>query len=381
MQPPLNAPSQSPEIFNPKAKSSKIPLTETTTHQNPLAKIDPLTQKAQMPTVSQVHKIRDNTAERPKKPFLAEFLLPKYWGIWLFMAILLPLVYLPLGWQFKLGKWLGKLIFKLAKRRKNDTLTNLKLCFAEYSEAQHQEMAEHVFINAGVGVFESLCAWFRPDVFTRQVTISGLQHIITSQQLGKAVIVLGAHYTMLDLGGRLASMFIPVDIVYRPQNNKLLEWFIYNARLHIFNDQVAHQDMRHLAKNIKSGHIIWYTPDQDFGLKQGVMAPFFGVPAATLTAQRRLATLGKKQGDKANPPAVIMVHFYRQTPVDMPKGKKPHYHITFSPVLDKYPSDDELADAKRVNQLLENFIRIDATQYMWFHRRFKTQPSGVKYYQ
>ena len=91
---------------------------------------------------------------------------------------------------------MGKLIFKLAKRRKNDTLTNLKLCFAEYSEAQHREMAEHVFINAGVGVFESLCAWFRPDVFTRQVTISGLQHIITSQQLGKAVIVLGAHYTM-----------------------------------------------------------------------------------------------------------------------------------------------------------------------------------------
>lgn len=359
-----------PEIFHPKQQT---PLPKSTI---PYQTIDPLTQKRQMPTVSQVHKMASGHKPQAKKPFLAEFLLPSYCGIWLAFAIFLPLMYLPLSWQFKLGKNLGKLIFHLAKRRQKDTLINLKLCFPEKSEQERWAMAEQVFINAGVGIFESLCAWFRPDVFTRQVTVSGLQHVITAQQTGKAVIVLGGHYTMLDLGGRLASMFVAVDVVYRPQNNRLLEWFIYNARLHIFNDQIAHQDMRHLAKNIKNGQLIWYTPDQDFGLKQGVMAEFFGVSAATVTAQRRLAKLGNKQ----NPPAVVVVHFYRQTPVDMPTNKKPHYHITFSPVLDNYPSDNELADAVRVNQMLENFIRIDPTQYMWFHRRFKTQPNGVKYY-
>ncbi len=331
----------------------------------------------EMPTVSQLHKTLKNQEKPQKKPFQWAFLLPKYWGIWLLFALFLPLIYLPLRIQFKLGKSLGKLFFQVAKRRQKDTLVNLKLAFPEYDEQQRYHMAEQVFINAGIGLFESLCAWFRPDVFTRQVTMSGLQHVINAQKQGKTVLLLGAHYTMLDLGGRLVSMFIPVDIVYRPQNNPLLEWFIYNARIRIFNEQISYHDMRHLAKNIKNGHIIWYTPDQDFGLKQGVMADFFGVSAATLTAQRRLA----KMGDKQNPPAVVMIHFYRETGVDIVKGKRPHYHIRFTSVLDNYPSDNEYTDAHRVNHLLETLIRIDPTQYMWFHRRYKTQPEGIDYYQ
>ena len=66
----------------------------------------------------------------------------------------------------------------------------------------------------------------------------------------------------------------------------------------------------------------------------------------------------------------LLVHFYRQD------DRRPHYHVTFTPVVDHYPSGDELADATRINQLLEGLIRIAPTQYMWFHRRFKTQPAG-----
>lgn len=329
-----------------------------------------------MPTLSELTKQHLSTDRQGKNPFQWQFLLPKYWGIWFMIFILLPLIYLPLSWQFKLGKHLGLLIFYLVKRRQKDTLINFQLIFPEKSEAERFDMAKQVFINAGVGLFESLCAWYRPDVFTRCVTVSGLQHIKTAQQQGKAVILLGAHYTMLDLAGRLTSIFLPLDVMYRPQNNFLLEWLIFNGRQQIFNTQIANQDMRLLAKKIKDGHIIWYTPDQDFGLKQGVMANFFGVPSATITAQRRLAKLGNKQ----NPPAIILFHSYRETPVDMPNCRRPHYHLQFSPVLDNYPSDDEVADATRVNALLEQYIRIDATQYMWFHRRFKTQPSGKNYY-
>lgn len=368
-----------PQSFNP--KTNLPPITATPEQGGCSGSCrshhQALSIPKEMPTVSQLNKTLKNQEKPQKKPFQWAFLLPKYWGIWLLFGLFLPLIYLPLRIQFKLGKNLGKLIFHLAKRRQKDTLINLQLAFPEYQEQQHYEMAKLVFINAGIGLFESLCAWFRPNVFTRQVTISGLQHVINAQKQNKTVLILGAHYTMLDLGGRLASMFIPVDIVYRPQNNPLLEWFIYNARLRIFNDQISYQDMRHLAKNIKNGHIIWYTPDQDFGLKQGVMAKFFGVSAATITAQRRLA----KMGDKNNPPAVVLIHFYRQTGIDIIRHKRPHYHITFTPILDNYPSDDELADANRINQQLEQFIRIDPTQYMWFHRRYKTQLGGIDYYQ
>lgn len=107
------------------------------------------------------------------------------------------------------------------------------------------------------------------------------------------------------------------------------------------------------------------------------MAKFFGVPAATITAQRRFA----RMGDKTNPPVFIAFDMIRQTPDHIAKGKRPHYHLTLSPILDNYPSDDEVADAQHINHIFENIINKDLSQWMWFHRRFKTQADGTNFYQ
>lgn len=355
---------KAPEQFDPSKPSANrsVPSSMTQSAKSPSIPTG-------TPTITQNHK---RTAQADNKPFQWQFLLPQYWAIWLLMAIILPLIYLPLRWQFWLGRKLGIGIYKIARSRRRDTLINLKLAFPEKPDAERELIAKQVFVNQGIGVFETLCAWFRPDLFTRTVSISGLQHLVTAQNEGRAVILLGAHYTMLDLGGRLCAQFFAVDCMYRPQNNALLDWFIYNGRTSIFGKQISSRDVRSLATSIKNGHVVWYSPDQDYGLKQGVMAPFFGVPAATITASRRLA----KMGNKNNPPAVMALHTYRQTPDNLPRGKRPHYHLTITPKLEHYPSHDEVADATQVNEVLESLIRIDPTQWMWFHRRFKHGPKG-----
>lgn len=322
-----------------------------------------------MPSITENHK---QTSIADKKPFQWQFLLPKYWGIWLVLALIMPLIYLPLRIQFWIGRKLGIALYHLIGSRRRDTLINLALAFPEKMAEDRELMAKQVFVNQGIGMFETLCAWFRPNIFTRTVSISGLQHLVEAKKQGKAVLLLGAHYTMLDLGGRLFAQFSAIDCVYRPQNNELLDWFIYNGRRNIFDEQIDHRNMRKLVTRIKESRVIWYSPDQDYGLKHGVMAPFFGVPAATVTAPRRLA----RMGDKSNPPAVMTLHTYRQTPDKLPRGKRPHYHISISPVIDNYPSQDEVADATRINELLESLIRIDPTQWMWFHRRYKHQETG-----
>lgn len=336
------------------------------------AAFDPLDTKAS-PSIKATHKQH----EIPQKMlFEWRFLQPRFWGIWLILAMILPLIWLPLRHQFMLGRGLGRLLFKLAKRRREDTLINLKLAFPKKSDEERLTLARQVFINQGIGIFESLSAWFMPEKFARTFSVSGLQHLIQAQKDGKAVLLLGAHYTLLDLGGVIATQFFTADCVYRPQNNPVFEWLIFNRRRHIFEAQIAHKDMKKLASRIKAGKVIWYTPDQDFGLEHGVMADFFGVPAATITAQRRLAKLG----DKKNPPAVIIIAMHRTTPDFIPRGKRPHYHLNFSPTLDNYPSHDEHADANRINAMIEENIKKDPTQWMWFHRRFKTQADGTDYY-
>ena len=316
----------------------------------------------------------------PKRPFDWQFLHPKYWGIWLAFALILPLIYLPLRWQFWLGKQLGILIYRIVGSLRRDTLVNLKLAFPDQSNAEREQMARQVFINQGVGVFETLCAWFRPQAFgdiDTLVSVTGLEHLQDAQTNGKAVLLLGGHYTMLDLGGLLFRHLSAIDCVYRPQNNALLDWFIFNGRRHIFERQIEHRDMRLLATRLKEGKVVWYSPDQDYGLKHGVMAPFFGIPSATITAPRRLARLGEKK----NPPAVMALHTYRTSPHTLSSGERPQYQITITPALTDYPTKDEVADATRVNQVLEDLIRIDPTQWMWFHKRFKHNETGrTKYY-
>ena len=302
-----------------------------------------------------------SSTEAPR--FSSRFLMPRYWGIWLAILMLLPMAYLPWRAQRALGRGLGSLIWRFGSRRRHDTLTNLALCFPELSAEAQQQMGREVFQNAGIGIFESLSAWLQPQRFRRKVTISGLHHLVEAQQQQRSVLLLGAHYSALDLGGLLGSWFFKIDTVYRPQNNRLLEWLITRLRTPIYQEQIDHDDMRKLVRALKAKHVVWYTPDQDFGLKQGVMADFFGVPAATLTAQRRLARIDNS--------AVLAVHFYRQD------DRRPHYHMTITAPLTDYPSQDEVADANRVNQLLEGLIRIAPTQYMWFHRRFKTRPDGM----
>ncbi len=273
------------------------------------------------------------------------------------------LAILPWAVQYRLGQFLGSVAFNNLKSRRKTTIRNMEVCFPEWTAEQVEANARQVFIDQMIGIFETLNAWYSPQWFKNRVQIEGLEHIQNAQAEGKGILLLGTHSTLLDAGGYLCAQFFEPDVVYRPQNNPLLDMLIVRCRATIYANQIDHDDMRGLIRNLKNGHAIWYTPDQDFGLKQGVMAPFFGTPAATVTAHRRLLKIAKA--------VAIPLYFYRDGDIS-----NPQYHVLIEPALDNFPSDDEVSDAIRTNKIIENQLRIAPTQYMWFHRRFKTRPQG-----
>ena len=304
-----------------------------------------------------------NTHSYQSGKFYWTFLLPQYWKIWIAIIFLMLLALLPWAIQHRLASFLGGIAFKGLKSRRQTTVRNLEVCFPEWTPEQVQHNAQHVFIDMMLGVFETLNAWYSPQWFKNRISIQGLEHLQQAQDAGQGVLLLGTHSTLLDAGGYFCSKYFEPDVVYRPQNNPLLDMLIYRCRATIYSHQIDHDDMRGLIRNLKQGRAIWYSPDQDFGLKQGVMAPFFGTPAATVTAHRRLLKITKA--------VAIPLYFYRTGDI-----KNPQYHLLIEPILDNFPTDNELQDAIRVNQIIEQQLRIAPTQYMWFHRRFKTRPEG-----
>lgn len=291
-----------------------------------------------------------------------QWLHPRYWLAWLVCLLALLLAWLPWPLQRRLGAGLGWLACRLVKSRVEDTRINLRLCFPDLDDDEREAMVREVFRQGGIGVLETLNAWFKPvESFRRRINVIGLEHVTEAARQGRGVIILGAHYSALDLNGAAASLCFPLQTVYRPQNNPVLDWLIRSRRRHIYSGQIDHADMRSLFKALKAGAAVWTSVDQDFGLKQGVMAPFFGHPAATLTATSRMA--------RVNQSPVVFVHFMRNP-------DEHSYTMLFTPPLENYPSGDDLADATRINQALAQLIQRAPTQYMWFHRRFKSRPKG-----
>lgn len=293
------------------------------------------------------------------------FPAPRFWPARAGIALLWLLNRLPWRWQIRLGRVVGHLLFYLSPRRRHVTQVNIRLCFPELSPAEQAKMVRSVFANNGIGLFETAMAWWTPlDKLRGCFTLKGREYLDAALAEGKGVILLGAHFSTLDLGGLLFSDYYPVDAMYRRHNNPYLEQVITRNRLRYFGQAFERSNIRAVVRALRKNHIVWYAPDQDFGRSQSVYAPFFGVPAATLTATSRMV--------KLNGSPILMLAQHR-----LPDDSG--YELELFPPLPSFPSGDEAADAARVNAEIERAIRKDPTQYMWVHRRFKTHPKGKNY--
>lgn len=286
---------------------------------------------------------------------------PKYWPTWLGLGVLRVINFLPFKLQLKVGALLGTLLYHLAGSRRHVTRTNLALCFPELNDAARETMVKDVFINNGIGVVETAMAWWSDkESFQKISSLEGREHLEQALQQSKGVILLGAHYSTLDLGGLLFSLHFPLHTMYRPHNNLVMESILEKGRLRSVSSLIDRSDFRGVLRTLKRNEIVWYAPDQDFGPKHSVYAPFFGVECATVTATARLAKMSKAP--------ILMLSHHRTA-----EGK---YVLRLHPPVTPFPLENDEASAARINAELEVGIRYEPAQYMWVHKRFKTHPKG-----
>lgn len=290
------------------------------------------------------------------------FLHPRYWLTWLGLGVLWTLSRLPFSLQMRLGSLLGMAMYYLARRRRHITQCNITLCFPELDSTAQQALVHKTFRSAGISLMETGLAWWgKNSMLSKRVEIEGLEHLQQATAQGKGVLLLGAHFTSLEISGRLLSQFHPCAAMYRKHDNPLFEAIIKHSRETHLDKIISRRDMRGMVRALREGTVVWYATDQDFGPRNSVFAPFFGLQTASLVMTSKLARLS----------GAPVVPFFSQR-LDDNSG----YKLILLPALADFPSGDDVADAARINAIIEKQVRKVPDQYLWLHRRFKTRPEG-----
>ncbi|ABI58145.1 lipid A biosynthesis acyltransferase [Alkalilimnicola ehrlichii MLHE-1] len=288
---------------------------------------------------------------------------PGNWGHALGLALLWLIGRMPPRLALGLGAGLGALGYRLARARRLIVRRNLELCFPEQDPAPREALVRANFRYTGRGLAELALSWFGgPRVDRLPLAVEGLEHLRAAQADGSPVILLSGHFTTVEICGRLLRRHSEMAVIYKPMDKRpLADRTMREGRERAIGPALSKDDLRGIVRTLRKGLPVWYAGDQNYRSRQNVFAPFFGIPAATVTGLSRLARLSK---------ARVVPVFYHA------REDGPGYRVVFKPALEGFPSGDDQADAERMNRIIEEAVRAHPAQYFWAHRRFKSQPDG-----
>jgi len=292
----------------------------------------------------------------------SNYLHPKHWFSWFGFGLLRLISWLPMPVIAKLGSALGTLIFYLMPSRRDITIKNLRACFPDLTEHQHKATAKRCFqlvaittLNMGVNW------WASPMRLERLVSFEGKQYYDDAIASGRNIILLAPHAIALEIAGLMLSRERPMITMYQHTRKPLLNDLVKDRRGRFGGMLVERKEpLRNLMRLIRAGNPFYYLPDQDAGDK-GVFVPFFGVEASTFPVLSKFAKVSN---------AVVLPCFTHI----LPNGKG--WHVIISPPLQNFPGDDEMVDARLMNEAIESMVSVAPEQYFWVHKRFKTRPAG-----
>lgn len=294
---------------------------------------------------------------------------PLEWPAWLGLALIWLFSRPPYRVNFWLCKgfgWWLAIALRLSRRARVAQI-NIEICFPALSQENRNNLVQRNLRNTGHLIGEFCYAWAANLRSSNQiaVTFQGAEHLQAALALGKGVILVGAHFSHLELCGRLLAERLnlaPLAGMYREHRSAAFEFMVKRWRLRYAQAMFRRDELRGCIRWLKSGNMLWYAPDQDYRRGESVFVPFFGEPAASLSATHQLARLS----------GAAVVGFAHQ------RLRDGSFNITLEPMLSNFPSADVNEDTARVNLMLEAIIRRAPEQYLWLHQRFKSRPQGAK---
>jgi KDO2-lipid IV(A) lauroyltransferase len=294
---------------------------------------------------------------------LYRFWQPRFWPLWVGIVLMRLIVLLPQSLRMAIGRGIGRLVQRFAKDRNKVVKKNIDLCFPELSKEERATIVTRHFESLGMSVIELGMVWMLSDAeIQRLIKIEGQENIQAALEAGKGALLFTGHMASAEFTGRATKPLLPpIAAMYRPSNNPFTDQVMRRCRMNVADTLITKTGIRQLLKSLKANEVVWYAADQAYTGKGMAVVPFFNQPAATNTAVSSICRLSKTP----------LVPFF---PYREDNGKS--YRVEFLPELENFPSGDDVADATRLNKLLEDNIRKAPEQYYWVHRRFKGRPDN-----
>ncbi|EJN08884.1 lipid A biosynthesis acyltransferase [Herbaspirillum sp. YR522] len=281
------------------------------------------------------------------------------------LLVMWLLHWLPLPVLGRIGVALGSLLYMYMRPRRRITLINLRLCFPEKTEAERRVIARGHFQAYARSALERGILWWAPEARLKRLIKVEPGVPFETMDAGP-VIMLCPHFVCLEIPGIALVLNSPYSVctVYARQQNEIVDQALLRGRSRFRPVTLLSREkgIKPILRAMREGKPFIMLPDMDFGLKDAEFVPFFGVPAATLTATARIAAA---TGAKVVPAITTFLPDYQG------------WKTTFYPAWEDYPGDDISLATRRMNAFIEARVREAPEQYFWAHKRFKTRPPGT----
>lgn len=276
-------------------------------------------------------------------------------AIWLLHWLPLPL----LG---RLGEAIGALLFATITSRRTITLTNLRLCLPHLSDSERRTIAKKHFQAYARSVLERGILWWAPEARLRRLIIVEPRVPLDRIQSGPTIL-LCPHFVCLDVAGVAVMLESSLCSIYTRQQNRVFDEALRRGRSRFRPVRIVPraEGIKPIIRAMREGLPFFMLPDMDFGARDAEFVPFFGTPAATLTAPARIAAA---TGAQVIPVVATFLPDYRG------------WKVTFYPPWEEYPGNDLKTATRRMNAFIEARVLEAPAEYFWAHKRFKTRPPG-----
>lgn len=272
--------------------------------------------------------------------------------------------HLPRRAAIQLMRFVGALIFTFSKKGRRLTISHLRMAFGhEKSLAEIHSLAQKVYRHFATALADTM----RLPVILRQgintlVKAEGMQHLEQALAQGHGALMITGHFGNWELlGAWMAQNGYPLRVVGTTLENPGLDKIVVEMRNQAGYTNIARgSGTRDILRSLKQGCAIGMLIDQDTQV-HGVFVPFFGRLAHTPTGAAALARKFKIP--------IIPIFMYLKDDLT--------YQVECQAALDlEYSADatsDLIVNTEKCSVVYERIIRRFPEQWVWMHKRWKTQ--------